>query len=51
MVVADDSEEEEYYCGRCAAQLATRGCEVIRLDSVPGMKLSKKNELPHFPEY
>lgn len=42
---------EQIYCGRCAAQLATRGCEVIHLNTVPTLKLSKRNELPHYPQY
>jgi hypothetical protein len=45
----DDSEEN--YCGRCAAQLATQGCEVERIESGAGLIVSKRNELPRLPQY
>lgn len=52
-LVSADSNEEEYYCGRCAAQLATQGWEVQKIDNVQNvsMKMSKKNDLPNLPQY
>lgn len=52
-LVRMDNSEEEHYCARCAAQLATQGCEVIKIEAAQGMgmKVSNKNALPDLPQY